>query len=83
MMCHVDLSQGHLRNLIKRREITLAGNRNLRIYGTLYCCSGKRMKIANRVFFDNEREAIAEGFRPCGHCLKNSYAKWKTSQEAG
>ncbi len=35
------------------------------------------MKRENRVFFSSEKEAIANGFRPCGHCMKQKYQKWK------
>lgn len=66
-----------LKSLIKLREIILAGNKQLKIYGTLHCKSGKRMKIENRVFFASEKEAINQGYRPCGHCLKSKYQKWK------
>jgi Metal binding domain of Ada len=66
-----------LLNLIQKRTITLAGNKHLKIYGTLTCSSGKRMKIANRIFFANEKEAIAAGYRPCGHCMREQYLHWK------
>lgn len=64
-------------SLIKNRKILWAGNRKLKIYGKLNCTSGKRMKIQNRVFFQNEQEAIALGFRPCGHCMRLEYLDWK------
>jgi methylphosphotriester-DNA--protein-cysteine methyltransferase len=35
------------------------------------------MKPANRVFFESKKEALAENFRPCGHCMKADYKKWK------
>jgi methylphosphotriester-DNA--protein-cysteine methyltransferase len=28
------------------------------------------MKKENRVFFEDEAEAINHGFRPCGNCMK-------------
>jgi len=43
----------------------------------LNCKSGKRMKKENRVFFSTENEAIKSNFRPCGHCMKTEYKKWK------
>jgi methylphosphotriester-DNA--protein-cysteine methyltransferase len=58
-----------LHQLIKEKGIAFAGNKRLKIYGTLSCKSGKRMKRENRIFFINEREAIAQGFRPCLHCM--------------
>jgi len=35
------------------------------------------MKIENRVFFISEKEALDNGYRPCGHCMKSEYQKWK------
>lgn len=64
---------------IDKAEIQLGGNANLKIYGTLSCKSGKRMKVKNRVFFKNEKEAIAEGYRPCGHCMRAKYKIWKAN----
>jgi methylphosphotriester-DNA--protein-cysteine methyltransferase len=64
-------------NKIKQRKIRFGGNLKLKIYGTLSCASGKRMKRENRVFFLSENEAIEKGFRPCGYCMKEKYQKWK------
>ncbi|MEO6283874.1 MAG: Ada metal-binding domain-containing protein [Dyadobacter sp.] len=66
-----------LKALIDNGLVTLGGNKNLKIYGTLACRSGKRMKVENRVFFSSEQEAIANGYRPCGHCMKKEYQDWK------
>lgn len=35
------------------------------------------MKRKNRVFFETEKEAIKNAFRPCGHCMKEKYKHWK------
>jgi methylphosphotriester-DNA--protein-cysteine methyltransferase len=35
------------------------------------------MKVVNRVFFQNEQEALTNGYRPCGHCLREEYKAWK------
>lgn len=43
----------------------------------LNCSSGKRMKKENRIFFNFEAQAFAQGYRPCGHCLKQKYKVWK------
>jgi methylphosphotriester-DNA--protein-cysteine methyltransferase len=67
--------------LIKKGEVVSGGNRQLKIYGTLSCKSGKRMKIENRVFFYSEKEAIDHGYRPCGNCMKSNYQKWKESSK--
>lgn len=67
-----------LKQMIDRAEISMAGNRNLKIYGLLSCGSGKRMKRSNRVFFADERDALTHGYRPCGHCMREAYLKWKS-----
>lgn len=69
MIHHSDLSKTKVRQLIQRGDITLGGNRKLKIYGLLTCSSGKRMKKENRVFFKDEAEALAAGFRACKHCV--------------
>jgi methylphosphotriester-DNA--protein-cysteine methyltransferase len=69
MWKHKELNQS-LAILIRNKKIIYAGNAKLKIYGTLGCPSGKRMKIENRVFFADEAEAIAFGFRPCKRCMK-------------
>lgn len=61
-------------------KISLAGYHKRKIYGTLTCKSGKRMKKENRVFFKDEAEAVAAGYRPCGHCMPLRYQAWKTQQ---
>jgi methylphosphotriester-DNA--protein-cysteine methyltransferase len=77
MMAHTELDTTELQSKIGQKEIKFAGNLKLKIYGTLHCASGKRMKKENRVFFENEKEALSAGFRPCGHCLPSDYKKWK------
>ena len=67
-----------LKRLIDKGDIQLAGNRKLKIYGTLKCSSGKRMKADNRVFFRSEAEAKSMSYRPCGHCMREAYLEWKT-----
>lgn len=74
---HSKILNSDLRNKIKNAEICFGGNQKLKIYGTLKCSSGKRMKRENRVFFLSENEAGKNGFRPCGHCMKSEYLKWK------
>lgn len=77
MIYHNKISDSALRIQFKKGEICFGGNRKLKIYGTLKCSSGKRMKRENRVFFLSENEAKKSGFRPCGHCMKPEYLKWK------
>ncbi len=77
MIQHVEISETDLRSEIKSQKILLGGNKKLKIYGLLNCKSGKRMRKENRVFFSNEKEAIKNDFRPCGHCMKLEYKKWK------
>ncbi|MGN8037858.1 Ada metal-binding domain-containing protein [Chitinophaga sp. 22321] len=64
MFYHQTLQGLSLGRLIHTGKIQLGGNRSLKIYGTLSCASGKRMKTANRVFFADEAEARANGYRP-------------------
>jgi len=77
MVGHWELSDVALRREIRNGNILFAGNRKLKIYGLLHCKSGKKMKRENRVFFSTEKEAVQYGFRPCGHCMKSDYKKWK------
>ena len=76
MIKHFDIKDSDLRRKIEQKEICFGGNRKLKIYGTLQCKSGKRMKRENRVFFASGNEAIKNDFRPCGHCMKREYKKW-------
>ncbi|MEK7433353.1 MAG: Ada metal-binding domain-containing protein [Cyanobacteriota bacterium] len=79
MITHIEISNNELRVKIKQKELCFGGNINLKIYGTLECKSGKRMKKINRVFFTSELEAIKYGFRPCGHCMRTQYQEWKNA----
>jgi len=74
---HIEINQT-LFKLIRKGKIKFAGNAKLKIYGTLGCHSGKRMKKENRVFFEDEADAVTHGFRPCGNCLRR-----KKDAEAG
>jgi methylphosphotriester-DNA--protein-cysteine methyltransferase len=78
MIQHCEISSRDLRNRIKNQAIRFGGNRKLKIYGTLSCTSGKKMKKENRVFFISEKEALQNGYRPCGRCRKEQYQKWKS-----
>jgi hypothetical protein len=83
MINHIDIGtnavdrQKATRRLIATGIIKLGGYRPRKIYGTLSCLSGKKMKVQNRVFFSTEQEAIEAGYRPCGHCLPEKYREWK------
>ncbi|UII23779.1 Ada metal-binding domain-containing protein [Fulvivirga ligni] len=77
MLNHSSISKEQLFRLIKSNEIQFAGNKKLKIYGTLQCKSGKRMKHEYRVFFLSEEEAREQGYRPCGHCMREFYQLWK------
>jgi methylphosphotriester-DNA--protein-cysteine methyltransferase len=76
MYKHSDLSPGKLKGMIRKKKIHLAGNARLKIYGVLQCQFGKKMKKSNRVFFASATEALHQGYRPCGHCLRNEYQRW-------
>lgn len=77
MIRHTEITEAELRTKIRERHIVYGGNARLNIYGTLSCSSGKRMMKINRVFFSSQSEALLQGFRPCGHCMKSEYTKWK------
>jgi methylphosphotriester-DNA--protein-cysteine methyltransferase len=83
MIQHSVISDSGLRSLIKCKRICFGGNNKLNIYGRLQCRSGKRMKRENRVFFSTEDDAWQNGFRPCGHCMKKNYQKWKNDSIIG
>ena len=77
MIRHDEMNDFEVRTGIKNKRLNLAGNIKDKIYGKLNCTSGKRMKKHNRVFFISEKEAVEQGFRPCGHCMRNKYKKIK------
>jgi methylphosphotriester-DNA--protein-cysteine methyltransferase len=77
MISHLELKDHKLTKVLKQKHIRFGGNIKLKIYGTLLCKSGKRIKRENRVFFSTEQEAINDGYRPCGHCMRTDYLKWK------
>ncbi len=77
MIQHLQISPIELRSKIRNREIRFGGNKKLKIYGLLNCTSGKRMKMENRVFFKDKKEAIQNDYRPCGHCMRDAYKQWK------
>ena len=59
------------------------GHRGTRIYGRLDCPTALRHiargKYArHRVFFQDEETAVACGYRPCGSCMRERYAAWRT-----
>ncbi len=81
MILHMNLDSQVLKEKIRKKEILFAGNLNLKIYGSLSCRSGRRMKKENRVFFHSEEEAILCGFRPCSHCMRYRYREWKIIQQ--
>lgn len=67
---------------LSQKKGALGGHRRLRIYGRLDCPSALRHIAAgeyvkHRVFFEDEATAVAAGYRPCGICLRDRYAKWK------
>lgn len=83
MINHLDLGPSAfsrfmaIQKLIVNGEISHGGNKKLKIYGTLKCKAGKRMKPQNRVFFASEQEAAEAGYRPCGLCMRYEYQTWK------
>jgi methylphosphotriester-DNA--protein-cysteine methyltransferase len=81
MIQHRSITDRELLRMIRGYTIRFGGNASLKIYGTLHCRSGKRMKKMNRVFFRSETEAIRLGYRPCAHCMRAAYQQWKLSKK--
>jgi methylphosphotriester-DNA--protein-cysteine methyltransferase len=83
MVTHLSLGTSNysrtkkLYQLIASNKICFGANKKLKIYGHINCSSGKRMKSENRVFFSSATEAEKNGYRPCGHCMKDAYTTWK------
>ena len=76
MIRHNTIDNSEVLKAIKTGLIRFGGHRKQWIYGTLTYKSGKRMKRKNRVFFENRKDAINNGYRPCGNCMKETYIKW-------
>ena len=60
----------------------VGGHRRTKLYGRLDCPSALRAIAAghyvrHRVFFADERTAVAAGYRPCAVCLPEPYQRWK------
>ena len=62
---------------------TLGGNSKDKIYGRLDCGSALSsirkypgVYEKSRVFFADERAALAAGYRPCGSCLRAKYREY-------
>ncbi len=67
---------------------TLGGHRGNRVYGRLDCPGALRWiakghYVKQRVFFADEKTAIAAGYRPCARCLPERYRDWKAAQGSG
>lgn len=65
-----------------RRKGAFGGHRKLKIYGQMDCLStlrhiAKGNYVQHRVFFADERTALAAGYHPCGVCMKEHYQLWK------
>ena len=65
---------------------TYGGYRKTKIYGRMDCRAAIRAiakggYVENRVFFADEHNAIAAGYRPCGVCLPEKYAIWKNGKK--
>ena len=67
---------------------TFGGNGRLKIYGRLDCPSAlstiRRFPGTyekSRVFFADEKTALAAGYRPCGNCLREKYHEYKENPQ--
>jgi len=66
---------------------TFGGHRGRKLYGRLDCRAALQAiarggYVKHRVFFADEATAIANGYRPCGVCMRKEYAAWKNNQPA-
>ncbi|MGN0683571.1 MAG: Ada metal-binding domain-containing protein [Oscillospiraceae bacterium] len=66
----------------------LGGNSKQKIYGRLDCptalSSIKRFPGVyekSRVFFADEKTALAAGYRPCGNCMRKQYREYKDNPQ--
>ena len=62
---------------------TFGGNSKGRIYGRLDCPSALSairrypgVYEKSRVFFADEKTALAAGYRPCGNCLREQFREY-------
>ncbi|HEY3035618.1 MAG TPA: Ada metal-binding domain-containing protein [Streptosporangiaceae bacterium] len=60
----------------------LGGHRKSKINGRLDCLAALRAiadggYVTHRVFFADERTAIAAGYRPCAVCMPDAHQAWK------
>lgn len=68
---------------------TFGGNGKDKIYGKLDCGTALRsireypsVYEQHRVFFADEKTALAAGYRPCGNCLKAKYREYMADSQA-
>ena len=66
------------------------GNKSTHIYGRLDCSialahiakrSYEGAYVKNRVFFADEQDAKAAGYRPCANCMRSEYKIWKSTHK--
>ena len=67
---------------------TLGGNGKLKIYGRLDCGTALNsirkypgVYEKSRVFFADEKTALAAGYRHCGNCLRKKYQEYMADPE--
>jgi methylphosphotriester-DNA--protein-cysteine methyltransferase len=61
---------------------TLGGHARTKVYGRLDCPVAlsllrRGFKPRSRVFFADEADAVAAGYRPCGACMRSKYRAWR------
>jgi hypothetical protein len=67
---------------------TLGGNSKAKIYGRLDCYTARStmerfpgIYEKSRVFFADEKTALAAGYRPCGSCMRDKYREYRRDPE--
>ncbi len=73
---------------LSERPGTLGGNSTRKIYGRLDCFSARSaikrfpgIYEKSRVFFSDEKAALAAGYRPCGNCMREQYREYTANPQ--
>ncbi len=71
---------------LSKEKGTLGGHRKLKIYGKLDCSSALRyiakgQYVQYRVFFKDEKTALAAGYRPCSVCMEKEYSEYTLKKQ--
>ena len=84
--CPYILTDAKRHQYLSKETATYGGHLKQKIYGRFDCPSAnsyiaKGQYVQQRIFFADEKTAVAAGFRPCGTCMKEKYKIWKALQD--